>query len=105
MKSNLSPTASPSDALRAILARELGIPFPGETIKRNHRAEREERAEAYLEAHRELGSWEKVASKFGKSTTAVADTIRRYHSDQRRADLKHQNSLIGNTRPASMWDD
>jgi hypothetical protein len=105
MVSNLSSTASNSDAVRAILAKELGIPFPGETIKRNHQAEREERAEAYLEAHHELGSWKMVARKFEKSTTTVASTIRRYQSEQRRAALKHQNTLIGGTRPAPMSDD
>lgn len=105
LASNLSPTSSTSDALRAILAKELGIPFPGETIKHNYRAERAERAEEYLEAYHELGSWKKVAHKFGKTPATVSQTVAKYQSEQRRAAIRPQNTLIDDTRPAPMWDD
>jgi hypothetical protein len=101
--SNLSTTASPSDAIRAILAKELGIPFPGETIKHNYRAEREERAEAYLEALSELGSYKKVAEKFEKSVGSIKRTISRYERDQRTNEMRSQKLLEQANRLDPMW--
>jgi hypothetical protein len=103
MASNLSQNASPSDAIRAILAKELGIPFPGETIKRNYPAEREKRAEAYIEAARELGSYKKVAEKFGKSVGAITHTIGRYERDQRTNEVRSQKLREQAKKPDPMW--
>ena len=79
----LSLTATKADAVRAIIANELGARFPGESIRPDHKAERAERAEAYLEAKRELGSITKVAERYGKSRTAIERTINTYLRDQR----------------------